>query len=128
MTGPVAARPYRSAYGFRTPLMKSPRAVTGAAIDRAWSLDPPMGAWPPPSTMRPLEKGKDVIQTYTIPEASELTGIPKTTLYDAYHAGKLEAGLKRGAKRGLRVTGEAIDKFWKELVKESGQNEKADQA
>ena len=73
------------------------------------------------SPLRPADsphptKGGEVIRTYTISEASKLTGIPKHSLYRAHREGRLQAARERGTKRGLRVTEEAIETYWKELV------------
>ena len=56
-----------------------------------------------------------MIKTYSIPEAAELTGIPKSTLYQAIKDGRLAAKRRRGTKKGWRVTDEIIEEYWKGL-------------
>ena len=68
-----------------------------------------------------------MLKTYTIPEASELTGIPKTALYRAIKDGRLAAKRRRGTKRGWRVTEEMIEEYWNGLEVSGEEKKEADQ-
>ena len=48
---------------------------------------------------------------YTLPEVSEVTGIPYSTLLEESKAGRLESFLPKGRKRGIRVEPEWVDEW-----------------
>lgn len=52
---------------------------------------------------------------YTVSEISERTGVPRRTLYDAINAGRLEALVPSGCRRGWCVSESA----WAEFVRKS---------
>ena len=53
-----------------------------------------------------------MIKTYSIPEAARLTGIPESRLYKEIERGTLKVGLRRGSKKGWRVTEDDIEEMW----------------
>lgn len=52
---------------------------------------------------------------YTVSEISERTGVPRRTLYDAINAGRLEALVPNGCRRGWRVS----ESEWERYVREN---------
>lgn len=54
---------------------------------------------------------------YTVVEASEITGVPASTLYDEMRAGRLKYMLPRGRSRGRRIEREWLDEWIREATK-----------
>lgn len=52
------------------------------------------------------------IQTMSVSEVSEATGFPKSTIYQAYHRGLLQALLPNGNSRGMRFTVDAVKEWY----------------
>lgn len=54
---------------------------------------------------------------YTVVEASEITGVPASTLYDEMRAGRLKYMLPRGRSRGRRIEREWLEEWIEEATR-----------
>ena len=54
---------------------------------------------------------------YAVVEASEITGVPASTLYDEMRAGRLKYMLPRGRSRGRRIEREWLDEWIREATR-----------
>lgn len=60
---------------------------------------------------------------YTVRQVSEMTGIPRRTIYDAIESGRLRAVMPNGCRRGYRITESA----WSEYMEACASHAKEDE-
>ena len=57
------------------------------------------------------ERRPAIERSYSVSELSELSGFPKSTIYDNIRSGSLRAVMPNGTTKGMRVMGSAWESF-----------------